>query len=103
MNKSEIIEKYSNLDLGGASYSGPGAGPYLARQLADPEEARLIMWEIFGHEGSLTKQGYLFLKEYYGLDSFAVLMAEWGGFDDGYKTNTEILDWLNSLPEYENY
>jgi hypothetical protein len=56
------------------------------------------MWEVWNHEGSLTKNGLNFLEEYYGLENLAGFFSEKGGFDEA-KDKTSILEWLNGLKD----
>ena len=93
MNK-EILKKYNEKVLGHSFYKD-GAS-YKASELSSLNEAYLIMWEVWNHEGALSKDGVDFLREYYGLENLAELFSKKGGFDES-KKKESILEWLNGL------
>jgi hypothetical protein len=94
MNKLKVISKYANKNLGKAAYKN---GPtYEVAKLSDINEAYSIMWEIWTHEGYLTKEGLSFLDEYYGLKNLAEYFSKKGGFDEA-KDAVSVLDWLKGL------
>lgn len=91
MDKKTIIEKFSKIILGQASYKNNVQ--YKISELSNIDEAYLIMWEIWNHEGFLTKAGYNFIEEYYGLENFSEQLSNKGGFDES-KDKKSILEWL---------
>jgi len=91
MEKKEIIKKYKDKTLGRAN--GEDSLYFYVEDFTDPEEAYLIFWQIWGHESDLTKEGFDFLKEYYGLEELAEFFSKKGGFDET-KDKVSILNWL---------
>lgn len=94
MNKDKTLEKYSKKILGRASYKN--GGDYKISEFSDINEAYLIMWEVWNHEGILTKDGIEFLNSYYGLENLAELFSKKGGFDEA-KDRESILEWLKGI------
>lgn len=91
---TKIIDKYSNKEIGRSAYAG--GLTYTVDQLINPEQLHSILWELFEHEGHLTEDGFAFLEEYYGLENLASLLKKMKGFDENYKDEKSILDWLKS-------
>lgn len=87
-----------------ARYQDPTTGRFLSQdpafqaignsktELSNIDEAYLIMYELWNHEGYLTNQGLDFLKEYYGLENLAELFSKKGGFDEA-KDTKSIREW----------
>lgn len=94
MTNKETIEKYNGKKLGKAAYKNGTI--YGVLELASIDDAYLILREIWNHEGYLTKDGFNFLKEYYGLEYMAQLLSDMGGFDES-KDKQSILEWLIEL------
>ena len=94
MLKNEILNKYTNLVLGQISYGENRV--YTALELSNLEEAYLILGEVWSHEGNLTKNGFKFLEEYYGLNELADFLSKKGGFDEA-SDKVSIFNWLREL------
>ncbi len=95
--KEDIIKFFEGKILGVCNYKKDGQS-YVA-DFVDKKKLLDFIWELESGESTLTKTGYAFFEEYYGLDELAkIILQENPNFPE--KTEKEILDWLEVKNQY---
>ncbi|MBT4210075.1 MAG: hypothetical protein HOE19_04150 [Candidatus Komeilibacteria bacterium] len=98
MNTKEgIVKNFEGKILGVCNYKKDDES-YVADFL-DKKKLLDFIWELESGESTLTKTGYTFLEEYYGLDELAkMILQENPNFPE--KTEKGILTWLKVKNQY---
>lgn len=94
----EIAEKYKDKLLGVCNYKKDD-GDFFVGDFQDIKTLVSFLYELETGECSLTKSGYNFLVEYYGLDGVAsILLSEDSEYP--YDNRGDTIEWLKVKGEY---
>lgn len=97
--KEEIIEKFKDKKLGIIGFK-EDSGFYL-EDFLDRELLMDFIMEMIDHQTDLTKEGYNFLEEYYGIDNLAKMIEEeYPDFSKKFHIGESTLAWLKTKGEY---
>lgn len=97
IKEQDIVKKYENKLLGTCDYKKDGN--FYLQNFQDKKQLVDFLYGLEEHENSLTKSGFRFLQEYYGLDAIAeMLLKENPKYP--YDNKKEIIEWLNTKNEY---
>lgn len=91
------IEKYKSRVLGKSNYKDHYI--WTLDDFMNKEKLLVFLYELDCNEASLSKAGFLFLKEFYGLKTIIEFIIEEikEGVDYKYQTEKELLTWLNEM------
>ena len=90
-NKEDTIKNFEGKILGVCNYKKDGQS--YVDDFVDKKKLLDFIWELESGESTLTKTGYVFLEEYYGLSELAkMILQENPNFPE--KTEEEIVGWL---------
>jgi hypothetical protein len=93
MKKEEIIARYHNIPIGKTNLNKD----IFVNEIKDEEDLTAFLYNMYGpRDESLTHDGLLFLKDYYGLDKVAelILKEKRKGIDYHFENNEDIISWL---------
>ncbi len=97
---TEVLNKYIGQKLGitGSLESG---GDYYVKDFLDQEMLMYFICELVSHDTDLTKLGYQFLEEYYGLENLAnTIDKEYPNFSNSQDIGQTTLEWLKTKGEF---
>ncbi len=98
--KKEVVNKYKSKKVGitGSKIAG---GHYLVEDFLDEDILLGFILDLVDHETDLTKDGFNFLKEYYGLENLAELIdTKYPDFSSSPDVGQRTLDWLKVKGEF---
>lgn len=92
MNKEQIIKDYESLELG-RGHTKLNLGPYFADDFLDQGKLVKFIEEYQDGEAYLTKEGYRFLLEYYGIEELASILSKLKP-EFPYGDKETVLEWF---------
>lgn len=95
--KEEAIQNFEGKILGVCNYKKDDQS--YVNDFVDKQKLLDFIWELESGESTLTKIGYTFLEEYYGLNELAkMILQDNPNFPE--KTEKEVLEWLKVKKGY---
>ena len=100
MITKKIINKYKDKLLGICNYkSDEEDGNFYVDEFTNRMELINFLHELKSHENTLTRAGYAFLEEYYGLNKVAKMLLE-ENLEYPYDNKEDTIKWLESTKEW---
>lgn len=95
--KKELIEKYEGIALADKSYGPRNESKYFVKEFIDFDDLKYVLGEVNDHEADLTKEGFNFLEEYYGINNLAEELYKGDWYQQEYNSTQKILEWFEHL------